>query len=217
MKKREGLYKKLIAKVIITAICMVAIVSVMIVGISAGRVERLKVSSIINIPANAVIVDINCNVVGQVNSDKVITTYNESITEDEEIPSWNIGDLEFDGSGEVPIVITILIRNNNIRKLDLAFLIPPDSDKVDMNYQSGSNTIYGDIELTEKQYSSENNYENIESTEDFRILEQVQLESYEYYKMQITMKVKDIKQNFKKIDRNFAVTMAVAGSQVQDN
>ena len=217
MKKREGLYKKLIAKVIITAICMVAIVSVMIVGISAGRVERLKVSSIINIPANAVIVDIKCNVVGQVNSDKVITTYNESITEDEEIPSWNIGDLEFDGSGEVPIVITILIRNNNIRKLDLAFLIPPDSDKVDMNYQSGSNTIYGDIELTEKQYSSENNYENIESTEDFRILEQVQLESYEYYKMQITMKVKDIKQNFKKIDRNFAVTMAVAGSQVQDN
>ena len=214
MKKRANLYKKLIAKVVITAICMVAIVSVMIIGISAGKVQRLKVSSIINIPANAVLVDITCNVVGQINTKNVVSTYEAHVEEEDgEIPSWNIGDLEFDRSGQVPIVITILIKNNNTRALDLAFLIPPDSDKVDMLYKSGSNLIYDDIQLTEKQYSSENQFENIESTDELRVLEKISLGSYEYYSLQITMKVKDIQKDFKNIDRNFAITMAVAGSQ----
>ena len=185
----------------------------MLVGVSAGTIQRLKISSIVNIPANAVLCDINCNVVGHINDDEVNSTYDEHIEEDDIIPSWEIGDLEFDGEGHKPIIITIRIKNNNTRNLDIAFLIPPDSDKVDMKYETGVNLKYDDLVLTEKTYSSNNNYDGITSTEDFRVLEKVSIVSQEYYEIKITMSVKDIKTDFSKIDRNFAVTMAVPGAQ----
>ena len=213
MSRRDKFRRRLIAKLVITAISMIAIVSVMLVGVSAGTIQRLKISSIVNIPANAVLCDINCNVVGHINDDEVNSTYDEHIEEDDIIPSWEIGDLEFDGEGHKPIIITIRIKNNNTRNLDIAFLIPPDSDKVDMKYETGVNLKYDDLVLTEKTYSSNNNYDGITSTEDFRVLEKVSIVSQEYYEIKITMSVKDIKTDFSKIDRNFAVTMAVPGAQ----
>lgn len=214
MSKRDKFRRRLIAKLVVTAICMVAIVSVMLVGVSAGAIQRLKVSSIVNIPANAVLCDITCNVTGHINDSEVNSTYDQKVTEEmENIPSWEIGDLEFDGEGHKPIVITIRIRNNNTRNLDIAFLIPPDSDKVDMKYETGVNLKYDDLVLTEKEHSKNNNYDGITSTEDFRVLEKVSIVSYEYYEIKITMSVKDVRKDFSKIDRNFAVTMAVPGAQ----
>lgn len=210
MRKKSEILKKMRIKIIITAICMVAILSVMFIGVSAGKVERLRVNSIVNIPAKEVNVDILGYVNGVKNKSDILATYTDEVKPDEVIEPWKIGDMQFEDSGEVPIVITIIIKNLDIRPLELAFMIPPEDDRLDMEYKIGSSMIEEEIIMSEKIYNSETPTK-VESTKELRVLDERTIASGEYYKIEIKMSVVDVKKDFSKIDRNFALTMAVEG------
>ena len=210
MRKKSEILKKMRIKIIITAICMVAILSVMFIGVSAGKVERLQVNSIVNIPAKEVNVDILGYVNGVKNKSDILATYTDEVKPDEVIEPWKIGDMQFEDSGEVPIVITIIIKNLDIRPLELAFMIPPEDDRLDMEYKIGSSMIEEEIIMSEKVYNSETPTK-VESTKELRVLDERTIASGEYYKIEIKMSVVDVKKDFSKIERNFALTMAVEG------